>query len=65
MQKSANVRNGKDTCQDYRFLITKAWKRNSKRNTKKSLDESVLEYEQMVNDPHLVSVVKRIESTYK
>jgi len=51
MQKSANVRNGKDTCQDYRFLITKAWKRNSKRNTQKSLDEGFLEYEQMVNDP--------------
>jgi len=47
MQKSVNIRNGKDTCQDYRFLITKAWKKNSK----KSLDEGVLEYEQMVNDP--------------
>ncbi len=51
MQKSTNVRNGKDTAQDYHFLITKAWKRSRKRDAKKSLDEGVLEYKQMVNEP--------------
>ncbi len=51
MQKSTNMRNGKDTAQDYRFLMSKAWKRSRKRDTKKSLDEGVLEYEQMVNEP--------------